>query len=204
MDQPTVAAYDAFAADFSSEWHAQPAPSDLQALVKRFFVAQGRTADIGCGSGREVAWLTANGFPATGFDPSEGLLAQARALYPALTFVPAALPDLAGIPDASFDNVLCETVLMHLASDAVAPAIRRLVTILRPGGTLCLSWRVTRGGDARDPHGRLYTAFDPGLVRAALSDAAILLDAQAASASSGKTIHRVIARKPAPAAASNR
>src|ERR1700755_1212105 len=113
MDQPTVTAYDKSAADFAADWHAQPAPDDLHALVRRFLRPGGATADIGCGSGREVAWLAANGYPATGFDPSEGLLAQARALYPHLTFVAAALPDLAGIPDASFDNVLCETVLMH-------------------------------------------------------------------------------------------
>jgi SAM-dependent methyltransferase len=195
MDQPTVAAYDKAAADFAADWHAQPAPDDLHSLVKRFF-RPGRTADIGCGSGREVAWLNASGFPAAGFDPSEGLLAQARARYPGLSFAAAALPELAGIPDASFDNVLCETVLMHLPSDAVAPSVRRLAAILRPGGCLYLSWRVTAGSDQRDAQGRLYAAFAPGLVIDVLAGAAILLDAQATSASSGKTIHRVIARKP--------
>ena len=39
----------------------------------------GYLVDIGCGSGREVAWLNASGFPAAGFDASEGLLAEARA-----------------------------------------------------------------------------------------------------------------------------
>jgi len=195
MDQPTVTAYDAAAAAFAADWHAQPAPADLHALVRRFFRRGGRTADIGCGSGREVGWLDANGFPATGFDPSEGLLAQARALYPGLTFVPTALPDLAGIPAESFDNVLCETVLMHLPQDAIAASVQRLVAILRPGGCLYLSWRVTAGADARDAQGRLYAAFAPSLVTAAMDGAVILLDAPATSASSGKPIHRVIARK---------
>jgi SAM-dependent methyltransferase len=194
-DQLTVTAYDRSAADFAADWHAQPAPADLHALVRRFFRPGGRTADIGCGSGREVAWLDANGFPATGFDPSAGLLAQARALYPALTFAKAALPDLDGFADASFDNVLCETVLMHLPPDAIAPSVRRLAAILRPDGCLYLSWRVTAGADARDAQGRLYAAFAPSLVTDALADAAILLDAPAISASSGKAIHRVIARK---------
>lgn len=200
MDQPTLAAYDKFAAGFAADWHAQPPPDDLHALVRRFFQPGGTTADIGCGSGREVAWLTANGYPATGFDPSEGLLAQARALYPHLTFVAAALPDLAGIPDATFDNVLCETVVMHLTADAIAPSVRRLVAILCPGGCLYVSWRVTAGADQRDAHGRLYAAFEPRLVTDALAGAAAILhDAQATSASSGKTVHRVIARKEAAA-----
>jgi SAM-dependent methyltransferase len=204
MDQLTVTAYDTSAAGFAADWHAQPAPADLHALVQRFFRLGGRTADIGCGSGREVAWLNANGFPTMGFDPSAGLLAQARALYPALIFGPAALPDLAGIPDASFDNVLCETVLMHLPRHAIAASVQRLMAILRPDGCLYLSWRVTAGADARDAQGRLYAAFEPSLVTDALTDAAILLDAPAASTSSGKAIHRVIARKGGLAPQANR
>ena len=54
---------------------------------RRFFRPGRPTADIGCGSGREVAWLSAHGFPAVvGYDPSTGLLSQARARYPHLTF----------------------------------------------------------------------------------------------------------------------
>jgi SAM-dependent methyltransferase len=194
MDQPAVAAYDRSAADFAADWHAQPAPDDLHALVTRFF-RPSRTADIGCGSGREVAWLNASGFPAVGFDASEGLLAQARARYPDLSFATATLPELVGVPDASFDNVLCETVLMHLPRDGIVPSVRRLMAILRPGGTLYLSWRVSSGSDQRDAQGRLYAAFEPSLATDALADATILLDEPATSVSSGKPIHRVIARK---------
>jgi SAM-dependent methyltransferase len=196
MDQKTLAAYDGDAAIFAQDWHNQPAPSDLHALVKRLF-GPGRTADIGCGSGREVAWLAANGYPAVGYDPSAGLLAQARERYPHLTFATAALPDLATIPDGSFDNVLCETVIMHLTRDAILPSAKRLMAILRPGGSLYLSWRVTADADQRDSHGRLYAAFGKDLVMPALAGAAILLDEATVSASSGKPIHRIVARKDA-------
>ena len=194
MDQQTLHAYDTGAAAFATEWHEQPPPNDLHALVKQHF-QPGLTADIGCGSGREVAWLAANGFPAVGYDVSPGLLAQARARYPALDVHEAALPDLAGIADASFANVLCETVIMHLGREAVAPSVRRLVAILKPGGILYLSWRVTTGPDLRDTHGRLYAAFDANLARAEMATAAILLDHEVISASSGKKIHRIIARR---------
>ncbi|HLH89299.1 MAG TPA: class I SAM-dependent methyltransferase [Xanthobacteraceae bacterium] len=196
MDRSTLAAYDTAAADFARDWSEQPAPVDLHAVVQRFFVP-GSTADIGCGSGREVAWLAANGFAVTGFDPSEGLLREARARHPGLPFRQAALPELAGIADASFANVLCETVIMHLPHAAIAPSVARLVTILRPGGVLYLSWRVTRGADQRDGQGRLYAAFPAALVIDALAGATILLDEESISASSGKTIHRLVARKAA-------
>ena len=63
MDRATLAAYDKEAAAFAQDWHEQPAPVDLHAIVTCFFIRGGTTADIGCGSGREVAWLNANGYP---------------------------------------------------------------------------------------------------------------------------------------------
>ncbi|TWB20899.1 methyltransferase family protein [Nitrospirillum amazonense] len=199
MDQQTLAAYDTAAGAYAEDWHGQPPPSDLHELIRRYFAPGRPTVDIGCGSGREVAWLVANGYPAVGYDASEGLLAQARARYPGQDFHAATLPDLAGLPDHGYANVLCETVIMHLDAGLVAPAVRRLASLVRPGGTLYLSWRVTRGADARDGAGRLYAAFDSRLVREALAidalaGAALLLDEEATSASSGKTIHRLVAR----------
>ena len=93
MDRATLAAYDTDAASFAKDWHEQPAPRDLHDIVQRFFVKDGTTADIGCGSGREVAWLNANGFLVVGYDASDGLLAEARARYPDPDFVWAELPE---------------------------------------------------------------------------------------------------------------
>jgi SAM-dependent methyltransferase len=195
MDRATLAAYDGEAAAFAREWHAQPAPVDLQEIVARFFIRGGATADIGCGSGREVAWLNGYGFPAHGFDASDGLLAEARARYPHLDFAHAELPELDGIAAGSFDNVLCETVIMHLDRAQIAPSVRRMGDIVRPGGIFYLSWRVTDGADQRDTHRRLYAAFDASLVRAELLTATTLLDEEVVSASSGRKIHRLVVRK---------
>jgi SAM-dependent methyltransferase len=195
VDGATLDAYDRDAAAFADAWDAQPAPADLHEVVRRFFRA-GPTADIGSGAGRDTAWLDAHGYSASGFDASQGLLAEARRRHPRLRFRQAALPRLEGLADESFANVLCETVIMHLESDEVAPAVRRLKAILAPGGTLYLSWRITAGGDRRDEHGRLYAVFDPALVRDALGPAEILLDEERGSLSSGKLIRRMVARNP--------
>ncbi|HET6608269.1 MAG TPA: methyltransferase domain-containing protein [Rhodopila sp.] len=196
MDRTTISAYDRDAAGFAREWHDQPAPTDLQATVRRFFTHGGSTADIGCGSGRDAAWLDANGYPVQGFDASEGLLAEARRRHPHIGFSHALLPGLAGLADGSFANVLCETVIMHLDAAEIAPSVRRLLAILAPGGTLYLSWRVTEGTDRRDDHGRLYAAFDPQRVVRALVGTEFLLDEQVGSVSSGKLIRRIVVRKP--------
>ena len=194
MDRQTVAAYDNAAADYAQEWHRQPPPDDLYALLRRYF-PQGLTVDVGCGSGREIAWLAANGYAAIGYDASPALIAEAKQRYPACDFRLAALPQLDGIAPASFDNALCETVIMHLPHDEIEPSARRLVDILKPRGALYLSWRVTRDADRRDESGRLYAAFDGALVRAALRPAKILFDEETVSASSGKIVRRIIAQK---------
>jgi len=193
MDRTTIAAYNDAASTFADDWHAQPPPTDLHFLIRHYF-RKGPTADIGCGSGREVAWLEANGYPTIGYDPSEGLLFEARSRYPQCRFEAAALPELSPVKDESFDNVLCETVIMHLGRGLVAASIRRMMAILRPGGILYVSWRVGEGYDVRDASGRLYAAPDPGLVTAQLNDAAILFDGEAVSVSSGRRVHRIVAR----------
>jgi hypothetical protein len=68
------------------------------------------------------------------------------------------------------------------------------VSLLVPGGTLYLSWRVHEH-DTRDSAGRLYLALDPATIVENLSPAVVVLDEQVTSASSAKIIHRIIARK---------
>ena len=195
MDEATLKAYDRDPGSFAEDWETQPPPSDLHATVQRFFIPGGATADIGCGSGRDAAWLDSHGYPARGFDASDGLLCEARKRHPHITFEAATLPELAVIADGRFANVLCETVIMHLAADAVTPAVKRLLSILGSGGVLYLSWRVTEGEDRRDEHGRLYASLEPERVLHALAGTEMLLDEQVGSVSSGKLMRRIVVRK---------
>ena len=195
MDERTLAAYDADAAAYAADWIAQDAPEDMYALLREHF-RPGPTADIGCGAGRDTAWLAANGFDARGLDASTGLLAQARIAYPALRFDQATLPELAGVERGTFQNVLCETVIMHLPPVQVGPSVRSLLALLRPGGTLYLSWRVTDDADKRDPAGRLYAAFDKQVVtdELAAGHVTVVHDEDRISVSSGKRVQRLVLR----------
>jgi SAM-dependent methyltransferase len=194
MDHGTLKAYDRDAQAFAEDWETQSPPVDLHAIVRRFFTP-GPTADIGCGSGRDTAWLKAHGYEAEGFDASDGLLREAKQRHPGIRFSAARLPALEGVAAGCFANVLCETVIMHLASEDVAPSVARLLDILIASGVLYLSWRVTEGADRRDENGRLYAAFDPALVLGAMAGAELMLDEQVVSASSGKVIRRIVAKK---------
>jgi hypothetical protein len=48
-DFKTLEAYQQQAREFADDWHAQPAPVDMHALLRQYFQS-GPTADIGCGS----------------------------------------------------------------------------------------------------------------------------------------------------------
>ena len=193
-DATTLDAYTRDAARYSREWLDQPPPDDMYALWENHLLPTGRTADIGCGNGRDAAWLADRGYRVTGFDASVELLDEARRLYPQVAFRAATLPQLAEI-DEQYDNVVCETVLMHLPVDSITDAIDNLVRILRPSGMLYLSWRVTEGEDNRHADGRLYSAFPPSLVTDAMSDCVILFADDTTSGSSGKRVCRLIASK---------
>jgi hypothetical protein len=189
MDHQTLAAYDLDAAAFAKDWLGQPAPVDLQEVVERFFVRGGTSADIGCGCGREVAWLHANGFSAVASMPRRACSAR-RAGDILLQVRACRMPELRGV--GTFDN-LCETVIMHLVTSR-SPSVRRLLDIVAQRHSL--SERVTEGADQRDAQGRLYAAFDAALVLTELKGTTVLLDEEAVSASSGKKIHRLVVKKP--------
>ena len=94
------------------------------------------------------------------------------------------MPELRGV--GTFDNVLCETVIMHLDRKQIAPSVRRLLDIVKPSGILYLSWRVTEGADQRDAQGRLYAAFDAAVVLAELKTTTVLLDEEVGQRLIGK------------------
>ncbi|KVM53484.1 SAM-dependent methyltransferase [Burkholderia ubonensis] len=195
VDRPTLDAYDTYAADYAQLWLDEGPPDDMYALLEQHF-APGPTADVGCGAGRDTAWLESRGFDVRGYDASAALLDEARRRHPGLRFELAALPALPGVPSGAFRNVLCETVVMHLDHVEAAAAAARLVELLAPGGTLYMSWRVAGSGSLRDERGRLYTALDGARMRAALGGGVQVIDEhEVVSASSGKRVHRLIVRR---------
>ena len=112
MDAQTLDAYAASAA-VRCQHYRLILSTELLQFAQVFFHPGQLTADLGCGSGRDVDWLNRHGFPAIGYDASLAMLAEAHAAYPDIELYEAALPDLAGIPDSAYTNVLCSAVLMH-------------------------------------------------------------------------------------------
>lgn len=172
MDDRTIQAYNERAGTFAANMRSI-APNRVHALMGRGFHPGAPTADIGCGSGRDTAWLLDNGFATVGYDASPAMLAEARAAFPQLDLRVAALPALAGVPDAAYDNLLCNAVLMHLPAAQLPVAAASFARVLRPGGRLVVSVRRSQEAIEREGDGRLFTPIDRDVLEALLAGAGI-------------------------------
>ena len=157
MDDQTLNAYNDNAASYAAKYAAVQTPEVLQDIIPAFFWDGEPTADIGCGIGRDAAWLAAEGYAVDGYDASDAMLAEARSRYPAIRFEHTELPNLALIADGSYPNVLCSAVLMHLPAHELVPACINLLRILRDEGILVISIRGSRVESERESDGRLYS-----------------------------------------------
>jgi SAM-dependent methyltransferase len=139
----------AFDGEFRDLWHDVPF---LRLIRARWRLdAATRVLDVGCGAGhwgRTVLRELAPGAHLTGVDREAHFLELARA-EASRAGLPAeyvqgraeALP----LPDASFDLVTCQTLLIHVHE--VELAIAEMIRVLRPGGVLVLCEPDNRAGN---------------------------------------------------------
>ena len=119
----TLTHYDTHAREFADVHHRYHTPERTQSLVRTFFrPGDELTVDLGCGSGRDTAWLEGLDYKVIGLDASEGMLNEARARHPGIEFRTATLPEVTELRDGSADNILCSGVLMHLPEEELIPA----------------------------------------------------------------------------------
>lgn len=156
MDPQTLAAYENQAAQIA-ERHRSVFPQRTHEMIGRFFQPGHLTADLGCGSGRDADWLSQHGFNVVGYDASPAMLAEAQRAYPHIPFVYASLPDLVEVPSATYTNILCNAVLMHLPAASLPAAAHAIARVLVPGGRIVLSYRGSSTDAEREADGRLFT-----------------------------------------------
>lgn len=158
MDKETIDAYNR-EAESTAQLHSKLTPHRIYELIEQYFIIDGATADVGCGIGRDTAWLDQKGYSVIGIDASKGMLAQAQNNYPVLHFVQDILPDLNKLNQHLFNNILCSAVLMHLTQADISRACHRLVSLLQPSGFVIISFRNTLEEDHRE-NGKLYEKID--------------------------------------------
>jgi len=136
-----------------------------------------RVLDMGCGAGRHAFEMYRRGADVIAFDQDADELARVRELFRAMAEageVPVGAEadvkegDALALPfaDGEFDRIVCAEVLEHIPADV--EAIKELVRVLRPGGTLAVSvprwlpevinWKLSADyHNATGGHIRIYT-----------------------------------------------
>lgn len=101
----------------------------------------GHWLDAGCGSGTFTRMLAQENRTVLGVDASIAMVEEGRRLAEPLggraAFEPVATVERLPFPDASFDGVICLSVLEYLAQPQAA--LNDLARVLRPGGVLVVS-----------------------------------------------------------------
>ncbi|WP_169577057.1 class I SAM-dependent methyltransferase [Nonomuraea coxensis] len=96
-----------------------------------------RLLDVGCGSGVVTEAALALGAEVTAVDADPAMAELTARRFPGAAVLRAALP---GLPfgDGAFDAVAGNFLINHVPDTAAS--LRELRRVLRPGGTLALSW----------------------------------------------------------------
>lgn len=128
--------------------------ADLYAPVQEILPTRPAfVADIGAGTGRDAAWLSAKGHRLVAVEPVAELREAGMRLHAGsgIEWIDDRLPELHRMAQfrASFDRVLLSGVWQHLQGHARATAMARLASLLAPEGALLMSLRHGPGAVSR-------------------------------------------------------
>ena len=159
MDPRTVSYYSANAKDVADRYESVQSP--LAGYFSKVFRPGGKILDIGCGSGRDMAELTRQGYSTYGIDATPEFVQLAQEIHPELTdrVSQAVLPDFEVPFGGNFDGVLCSAVLMHIDTADLLTAALSIKRCLKANGRLLISIPSQRPDlteAERDGNGRLF------------------------------------------------
>ena len=100
--------------------------------------------DVGCGAGRDAQFFIKQGLHVTGIDNSEKLIEITKDKVPGGAFFVMDFEELP-LPKNSFEGIWANASLVHLPKENILPVLKRLGTVLKPGGVFFSTWRVGKG-----------------------------------------------------------
>jgi SAM-dependent methyltransferase len=180
MDTVTVDCYNTQASTYADRYEAADM-SAMHQLLLRYLPPRCRVLEIGCGSGRDAAFLLAHGYDVTATDASPVMLTLAAQRHPELasrlhqlSFPTSTTQpfDLAQgrqpnnsttAPQAPYDAILSVATLMHIPDQELFECATQIRDLLVDDGILVLQLSLHRSGlsNGRDDTGRLYNERPP-------------------------------------------
>ncbi|MDZ7794881.1 MAG: class I SAM-dependent methyltransferase [Spirochaetia bacterium] len=138
--------------------------ADLHRRLLDTFSPGAQLLEIGCGSGREAAYLCGQGYEVQGIDPAPAMIDRALCLHPQLEgrLFQGALPDelpAALLEHEHYNGIYAVASLMHLLQEQLHPTFEHLHQLLTQAGKLLFSVPLSRPGldeSGYDEKGRYY------------------------------------------------
>ncbi len=181
LDDELRQTYDRLAPDFAAANAAMPPNlAGLAGTLARHVGGQGLIADIGCGPGRDTAWLERAGQRMVGLDLSLQMLRQAQRIT--LGRLAQMNMKALGLPAGCLDGVWCCAALLHLPKAQAPLALAEFRRVLRAGGMLIVSVQQGRfeGPRYSDRNGvtRYFSDYEPDEMRALFASQGFQVQAQ--------------------------
>ncbi len=145
MTSSTIDAYNQGFAEFGAAFEAFGFAEIHRGAIPFLPIAPGLLLDVGAGSGRDAAWFADAGWDVVAVEPAAFLRQDARARHRSarIRWVDDSLPGLGAVHRLGivFDLVWLSGVWMHVPPDDRARAMRKLATLVRPGGRMVITLR---------------------------------------------------------------
>lgn len=128
-------------------------PSSFLEPLLGFLPQNAEILDIGCGSGRDMAWLRSKGYRPSGFEKSAGMADLARKRSGCLVME----GDYLAHDFSSFcvDAIILSASLVHQPHDLLLPILARIGKALKKKGVMYISLKYGKG-EKTDSLGRKF------------------------------------------------
>lgn len=140
----TIAAYDQSSDKYEASTTGMTPPAEFGRFTEMVAETSRFVLDAGCAFGRDSTEFLVRGFTPIGIDLSDELLKKAVANNPDIEFHKMDIRDL-GFADESFDGIWCHAALLHLNDEDIAKALGEFHRVLKPNGTLFVSFKKGEG-----------------------------------------------------------
>jgi 2-polyprenyl-3-methyl-5-hydroxy-6-metoxy-1,4-benzoquinol methylase len=163
MNQTTLKYYQKNGKNIAERYESADV-SDLHRVLNASFKSPATLLELGCGSGRDAAFMTKQGFTVTAVDGSATMIESAVNHHPELSGclhtlqLPEELSDRFG----KFDGVFSIAALMHFSQPQIETIIKQVNALLIAKGRFFFSVPIQRDdikNDEFDAKGRRFTAM---------------------------------------------
>lgn len=142
----TQSSYDAVAEEYARRFYDEMAHKPFDRKMLGWLAEKvsdlGAICDMGCGPGQIARYLHGKEVPTCGIDLSPELIAQAQRLNPDISFQVGDMLNLDAIADGAFGGIAAFYCLIHIPRTQIQQALGELLRVLRPGGTILLTFHI--------------------------------------------------------------